>query len=190
MSKYDLRKRELMLIQKYKESWVNDFNEIENVINEALINLQVSIEHIGSTSIPGLAAKPIIDVDIVFDKSVEFVEIKSRLEKLGYYHNGNQGIPNREVFKRVKLFNHNVLDSISHHLYACPIDSAELRKHILFRNYLIANEDARIEYQNMKYEIAAEANQDKKRYAELKEVKATKFVNSIVEKAEKDKNYD
>jgi GrpB-like predicted nucleotidyltransferase (UPF0157 family) len=174
-----------MLIQEYNAGWINDFNKIRNVISESLINLNISIEHIGTTSVPKLAAKPIIDIDIVFADDVEFDEIKSRLEKIGYVHNGNQGIPNREVFKRNKTVNHRVLDSITHHLYLCPKDSEELKKHILFRDYLIANSDARIEYQKLKYAIAAEANQDKKTYAELKEIKARAFINLVIERAKK-----
>jgi GrpB-like predicted nucleotidyltransferase (UPF0157 family) len=173
-----------MLIQTYKESWIADFNAISKILVETLVNLNVSVEHIGSTSIPNLAAKPIIDVDIVFDKDTDFTEIKALLESLDYYHNGNQGIINREVFKRTKTANHQILDSITHHLYVCSSDSDELRRHILFRNYLIANEDARIEYQKLKYEIAAEAEQDKKKYAELKEIKAREFIDSVIKKAE------
>jgi GrpB-like predicted nucleotidyltransferase (UPF0157 family) len=173
-----------MLIEEYNANWIKDFNEIHEVLYETLKNLIVSIEHVGSTSVPKLAAKPIIDIDVIFDKNTEFDEIKTALENIGYFHNGNQGIADREVFKRDKLFNHNILDSITHHLYVCPSESEELQRHILFRDYLIANEYARIEYQNLKYEIAAEANQDRKKYAELKEAKATKFINTIIAKAE------
>jgi GrpB-like predicted nucleotidyltransferase (UPF0157 family) len=175
-----------MLIQKYQKSWIADFNAISEILRKSLINLNVSIEHIGSTSIPELAAKPIIDIDIIIDSYESFDNVKFGLEKIGYYHNGNQGIADREVFKRNKIVNHQVLDSIAHNLYVCPTNSEELQKHIYFRDYLIANVDARIEYQNLKYEIAAEANQDKKKYAELKEAKATKFVNTTIAKA---KNY-
>jgi GrpB-like predicted nucleotidyltransferase (UPF0157 family) len=172
-----------MLIQKYKESWIEDFTAIQKVINEALVNLKVLVEHVGSTSIPQLAAKPIIDIDVVFAAPAAFDEIKMRLEKIGYFHNGNQGIPGREVFKRGKnAAAHWVLDVIIHHLYVCPADSEEVQKHILFRDYLIANEDARLQYQNLKYEIAAAANQHPKKYAQLKEVKAGIFINTIIEK--------
>jgi GrpB-like predicted nucleotidyltransferase (UPF0157 family) len=177
-----------MLIQAYNDNWIGDFNEIKEVLIEALINLKISIEHVGSTSIPQLAAKPIIDIDIVFDASIEFEDIKKGLEKIGYYHNGNQGIPNREVFKRRKMFViRGVLDAIAHHLYVCPIDSEECQRHILFRDYLMTHEDARIQYQNIKYELAKEANQDRKKYAELKEIKAGNFINTIIEKAKIDK---
>lgn len=177
-----------MLIQEYKESWIADFKKIREVLDETLKNLNVSIEHIGSTSVPESAAKPIIDIDVIIDNYESFSAVKSALENIGYYHNGNQGVENREVFKRTKLFNHNVLDSITHHLYVCPIAGEELKKHILFRDYLIANADARIEYQNLKYEIAEQANQDKKSYAELKEVLAREFIAGVIEKAGKGQN--
>jgi GrpB-like predicted nucleotidyltransferase (UPF0157 family) len=175
-----------MLIQKYNSSWIKDFNDIKKVINEALINLSVSIEHIGSTSIPNLAAKPIIDIDIVFDAPKDFNAIKGGLEKIGYYHNGNQGIPNRDVFKRGQSdAQHEVLDSIAHHLYVCLSDSEALQRHILFRDYLLVNEEARIQYQNIKYALAEEANQDRKKYAALKEDKGNPFINAVIAKAKK-----
>jgi GrpB-like predicted nucleotidyltransferase (UPF0157 family) len=175
-----------MLIHEYKESWADDFNQIKKVLEEGLVNLPVSIEHIGSTAVPQLAAKPIIDISIVFDLDVEFGDIKRRLSNIGYYHNGNQGIPDREVFKRDKTADiHNVLDTIAHHLYVCPVDSEELIKYILFREYLIANEDARIAYQDLKYQIAKEAGPGRKAYARLKELMATAFINGVINKGRK-----
>lgn len=179
-------KNQTMLIQPYQKSWADDFNTLKSIIHEALPNLTVAIEHVGSTSIPGLAAKPIIDMDIVFDKSVAFNKIKTGLATLGYYHNGNQGIAGREAFKRnPAAAKHEILDFITHHLYACRTDSEELNKHILFRDWLVTDADARNKYQTLKYAIAEEANQDKKRYAELKETKAADFTNGIIEKAKK-----
>lgn len=175
-----------MLIQKYNPNWIKDFNDIKKALTEALINLNVSIEHIGSTSIPNLAAKPIIDIDIIFDTPKEFEAIKKGLEKIGYFHNGNQGIPDREVFKRAQTnAQHEILDTITHHLYVCKSDSKALERHILFRDYLIAHENARIEYQNIKYALAEEAKQDKKKYADLKEEKARGFIDGIISKAKK-----
>jgi GrpB-like predicted nucleotidyltransferase (UPF0157 family) len=173
-----------LLIQKYNEGWINDFNNIQKALHDTLSELNVSIEHVGSTSVPGLAAKPIIDIDLVYNQDVSFDQIKIKLEKIGYYHNGNQGIPDREVFKRSKVIvYHQVLDFIVHHLYVCPAGSKEFKNHILFRDYLIANADARIQYQQLKYDLASEVKQDRKKYAALKEEKATDFVNAIIEKA-------
>jgi GrpB-like predicted nucleotidyltransferase (UPF0157 family) len=170
-----------MLIQKYQESWATDFNKIKEVIEEKLPNNDIKIEHIGSTSIKNLAAKPIIDIDIVYCKSDSFREIKLGLEKLGYFHNGNQGIIGREVFKREKLKgSHWILDSIKHHLYVCQVNSEELQRHLFFRDYLRENERERKEYEDLKYRIAEKTSQDKKEYANLKEVMAREFVESII----------
>ncbi len=172
-----------MLIQKYTKSWINDFIQLKTILNNALSPLEISIEHVGSTAIPKLAAKPIIDMDIVYDENIEFEIIKIGLEQIGYYHNGNQGIVGREVFKRSKIgAKHPILDGIAHHLYVCATNSEELQKHLLFKNYLLLNESARMEYQNLKYEIATMVNQDPKKYAALKAFKASSFINSILEK--------
>ncbi|MBP6686221.1 MAG: GrpB family protein [Lacibacter sp.] len=170
-----------MLVREYTTKWVHDFQIIKTILNEALQHLPLTIEHIGSTSIPGLAAKPIIDIDIVYENNVSFIEIKNRLERIGYYHNGNQGITDRDVFKRKNVATkHPVLDSIAHHLYVCPAHSEELKRHLLFRNYLRINENARNEYQKLKLALAAKAQQDKKRYAVLKEENAGEFIEKIL----------
>jgi GrpB-like predicted nucleotidyltransferase (UPF0157 family) len=172
-----------MLLREYTINWVNDFQTIKIILDEALQH-PVTFEHIGSTAIPGLAAKPIIDIDIVFEQDESFIEIKTRLESIGYYHNGNQGITDRDVFKRKNVATkHTVLDRIAHHLYVCPSHSKELKRHLLFRNYLRTNEEARNEYQKLKHSLAAEANQDKKQYAALKEEKAKVFIEQVITKA-------
>ena len=173
-----------MLIHSYQENWANDFNEIKEVIIEALEDIEITIEHIGSTAIRNLAAKPIIDIDIVQNKNVSFEDIKKGLEKLGYFHNGDLGIKGREVFKRNNLKEkHFTLDFINHHLYVCQIECDELQRHLTFRNYLIENEKERKEYEKIKYKIAEIAKQDRKAYAELKEIMAKEFVESVLKKA-------
>jgi GrpB-like predicted nucleotidyltransferase (UPF0157 family) len=177
-----------MLIQEYQEKWARDFKEIKEVINEALLNMDVSIEHVGSTSVPMLAAKPIIDIDVIYGSNVDLEQIKKRLEEIGYFYNGNQRIQEREVFKRHQLIHkHKVLDSIKHHLYVCPTHSKALSHHLLFRNFLIGNKKTRREYQQIKFKIAQEANQDQKRYAQLKEIKAKDFIDLIIERAKEGK---
>jgi len=171
-----------MLLKKYTSDWINNFIDIKNVIDEALTGLEYSIEHVGSTAVADLDAKNIIDIDISHENEAEFDKIKARLLELGYYHNGNQGIEEREVFKRVRTTFNPVLDKISHHLYVCPVGSHALKRHLLSRDFLRKNDWARIEYQEMKYELAVMAGQDKKRYAELKELNVNHFIDAIVEK--------
>ena len=170
-----------MLIKKYSTNWINNFSLIKAEIEKALSGLAFTIEHVGSTSVPNLDSKPIIDIDVIYNEQSDFEKIKSRLENIGYYHNGNQGIEARDVFKRKGIFTYSILDEIQHHLYVCPINSKPLERHILSRDFLRKNEWARIKYQEMKYELAAKANQDKKVYADLKENNINDFIDSIIE---------
>lgn len=175
-----------MLIAPYNSLWPEHFEQIKQELDACLEGTH-SIEHIGSTSVPGLDAKAIIDIDIIYKQTLEFERIKAGLISIGYYHNGDQGIPQREVFKRAGTKLSEVLDHIPHHLYVCLAGSPGLNRHLLFRDHLRKNEEARLSYQAMKHELAARAKQDRKRYAELKELHINDFVDSVVE-AEKQLN--
>lgn len=174
-----------MILQKYSPGWVIDFKLIKSEIDTVLSGLDYAIEHVGSTAVPDLDAKPIIDIDIIYPIQTPFEQIKEQLEKIGYYHNGNQGIDEREVFKRNGKLNNQVLDSISHHLYVCPTYSIALERHILSRNYLRKNHWARIKYQQLKYELAEKAGQDRKLYAALKELEINGFIDLIIAEEKK-----
>lgn len=171
-----------MLIKKYTSDWIKDFTAIKREFKKGLGGPEYQIEHVGSTSVPNLDAKPIIDIDIIFNTLPEFEKIKVGLIELGYYHNGNQGIAEREVFKRNGKSVNGILDSVTHHLYVCHENSKALERHILLRNFLRKNDWARIEYQEMKYELARKANQNKKLYAELKELNVNGFIDEIIKR--------
>ena len=116
-----------MVVIEYNKEWAIWFNKIKQYLQDNL-NHFISIQHIGSTSIPDMIAKPIIDIDIVINNS-NFPVTKIELESIGYIHLGDLGIPKREAFKRYKDNSTNtVLDKINHHLYVCPVDSPELKK--------------------------------------------------------------
>ena len=171
-----------MLILKYQPSWENDFEQIKNVLFHALDPTSVGIEHVGSTAVPGLGAKNIIDIDLIYHNESDFNRIKTSLQNLGYFHAGDQGIEGREVFKRNGTFHHHVLDAITHHLYVCHSENLELKRHLAFRDFLGTHEDERKAYEILKEEIADKANQDKKEYARLKEILAKDFIEGILAK--------
>jgi GrpB-like predicted nucleotidyltransferase (UPF0157 family) len=172
-----------MLLHPHQAHWHDDFLRIQAILLAALDGLGATVQHVGSTAVPGLAAKPILDIDIAYPSELALAQVADRLAGLGYRHVGNQGIPEREVFKRLPSQSHLVLDGIAHHLYACPAHSAELRRHLAFRDYLIAHPEARDQYAQLKQKIAAETGQDKKRYAVLKETAAKAFIEGILAKA-------
>ena len=169
-----------MLIHKYNPEWIKWFEAIQKELSNALGDMNYQIEHVGSTAVPDLDAKPIIDIDIIYKDEILFDKIKDQLTGIGYYHNGDQGIEHREVFKRKSNQTHQVLDKIKHHLYACLEGSPGLQRHLWVRNALRENNDARLEYQRLKYEIAALVNQDKKEYAQLKEARINHFLDGVI----------
>jgi GrpB-like predicted nucleotidyltransferase (UPF0157 family) len=148
-----------------------------------LSGLVLRVEHVGSTAIPNLRAKPILDLDIVMPSYDEFPEIVEGLRRLGYTHNGDQGIREREVFKPLDDMAPCTVPPrkwMSHHLYACPASSLELRRHLIFRDALRAHENLRQEYEKIKLSIAERSGGDRKVYAQIKEIECRGFVESVL----------
>ncbi len=152
-----------VVVLPYDEQWKQDFFMIKGELTAALGHLAIRIEHVGSTSVEGLSAKPIIDIDVVSKDYTVFEEVVSALEAIGYRHEGNLGIAGREAFK------YDGKDHLrKHHLYVCPENSPELKRHIAFRDYLRTNSDAVREYSHIKEEGAKLYPYDIERYIEHK----------------------
>ncbi len=148
-----------IIVQPYDPAWARSFLAIRAEIRAALGSLALRVEHVGSTSVPGLPAKPIIDVDVVIRDMSLLGEVIARLREAGYLHEGDLGVAGREAF-RYDGKEH----LMKHHLYVCPLDSAELRRHLAFRNYLRAHPGAAREYGRVKREGAALYPNDIDRY--------------------------
>lgn len=133
----------------YDPSWKTAFDAIRAEIASALGNLFLRIEHVGSTSVEGLSAKPCIDIDVVIKDYTVFDAVKEKLKSIGYMHEGDLGIPDREAFCYT-----DKPHLLKHHLYVCPADSKELHRHITFRNHLRCNPQAVKKYSAAKEEAA------------------------------------
>ena len=170
----------VMVVELYNEKWPEMFNDIKSILSKALTHYE-SIEHIGSTSIPGMIAKPIIDIDIIIENEGSFEIVKKELGMLGYEHVGDQEIPGREVFKRIETINQPILNHIKHHLYVCVIDSQELKRHIMFRDRLRNSESLRNQYNEIKEEILKRVGENNREgYVELKEKEYRWFFESVI----------
>lgn len=147
----------------YDKGWKLNFEKIKKGLINTLGDTILGIEHVGSTSVEGLSAKPIIDIDIVIKDYSVFELVKEKLTLIGYVHEGDLGIKDREAFKYVGKENLQ-----QHHLYVCPQNSTELVRHITFRNYLRNNQDTVKEYSHVKEEAARLFPEDIDRYIEFK----------------------
>ena len=73
-------------IINFDERWITEFKSIKQVISKSLSDLIIYIEHVGSTSVQGLGAKPILDIDIVIEDYDVFPNVIQELENIGYFH--------------------------------------------------------------------------------------------------------
>ncbi|MBN9391676.1 MAG: GrpB family protein [Chloroflexi bacterium] len=145
--------REIVVVS-YDEGWPLEFEKIRAELLRVLGDNVVAIEHVGSTSVPGLWAKPVIDLDIVIEDTL-FETVKARLASLGYKHEGDLGIAGREAF------NYEAKPHLmAHHLYVCGKNSPELKRHLAFRNHLRLSKEDRDKYGKIKQEMAQEFPHD------------------------------
>jgi len=138
-----------IIVEPYNPQWPYEFDRLKAFLMPHIGHLIIDIHHIGSTSVPGLAAKSIIDFDIEIPSMEVFPAIKAKLAPLGYRHQGDYGISGREVFMC-----EIPEDFMEYHMYVCPSDSAELMRHIKFRDYLRGNPTAVAEYGELKTQLA------------------------------------
>ena len=138
-------KTKKVIVLPYDAAWESAFEAIKAEIQTALGDLMLGIEHVGSTSVKGMSAKPCIDIDVVIRDYSVFDAVVQKLDAIGYIHEGDLGIKDREAFKYA-----NKPHLMTHHLYVCPRDSEELHRHIAFRDFLRKNPEAVKKYSRVK----------------------------------------
>jgi GrpB-like predicted nucleotidyltransferase (UPF0157 family) len=172
-----------MILASHNPLWAVEFQALRDVYTSALGEVLVRVEHVGSTAVPDLLAKPILDIDLVMPSYDVFPEVVARLRRLGYIHNGDRGIREREVFKpldNTAPFTSPPREWIKHHPYVCPAGSSELRRHLAFRDALRAQDNLRQEYEKRKLDIAERSGGDRKVYAQIKEIACRDFIESVL----------
>lgn len=140
-----------LVVVPYDPQWPERFEGLAGTLHDALAGVPVlSIEHVGSTSVPGLAAKPVIDIDIVVELADVGAAI-SALATVGYQHIGDLGVPLREAFTAPA-------DTPRHNLYVTVVGSLSLRNHLGLRDTLRVRDDLRDEYSAVKLALAEQTD--------------------------------
>jgi len=144
----------------YTAEWQRIFEDEKALLQSAIGQYVLDIQHVGSTAIPGMAAKPIIDIAIVVTSFEEAKALIQPVEQLGYEYRGEFGIPRRHYFVKG--------DPRTHHIHMNEIDSRDWENQVLFRDYLIQHPPSAEEYAALKVKLAQRYPTDREAYLEGK----------------------
>ena len=159
-------------LEKYNEEWEDIFEKEREELVKIFEEKAIIIEHIGSTSVPGLSAKSIIDIAVGVLDLNDFEEIKDKCkEQYSIKENPTKG--EELIIKRENN------DITTHLIHVMEVDSKRCRDTILFRNYLRTHDDVLKEYENLKKKLAKKYKNDRPKYTASK----NDFIQEVIIKA-------
>ena len=163
-----------IVLAPHNAAWAAAFEREAAAIVDALADLYITVHHIGSTAIPGIVAKPVIDMLGVVPE-VEALDVHAhRLAALGYEACGEFGIPGRRYFRKTSP------DRVrTHQLHAFAAGSPEAERHLAFRDYLRAVPAEAIAYEALKQDLARRCGADANAYGDGK----TEFIRAVDRRA-------
>lgn len=167
-SDVSLRVGDLRLVHVGPE-WAELFSSESYRLSSVLAASALHVEHVGSTAVPGMRAKPILDIAIAIRSYDDGHALVPRLEALGYQYRGEYGIPRRHYF---------VLGAPirTHHLHVLELDCAQWRRHLAFRDWLLSSPENAAAYSEVKARCVAQASGCRKEYQRLK----TSFIDDAM----------
>ena len=167
------------LIMPYNPEWKREFERLSAVLRAYLKDFEIDIQHVGSTSVPGLHAKPILDIDIIIHDQSSLDHVSRILASIGYIGRGDQGVPGRFAFRQSSPqtpVGADIEKWQEHHLYVCFSDSLALKNHIVFRDSLRKNGDLVKEYSKLKMDLVNEKGMTRERYT----IQKTGFILNVL----------
>jgi GrpB-like predicted nucleotidyltransferase (UPF0157 family) len=162
---------------EYDPQWTRIFEEEKQRILKVIENKVFTIKHVGSTAVPGLAAKPIIDIMAGVEGIVEANWCIPRLKKIGY----TSFTPDLETLDHYYCCGKGP-HSIGYHLHLIRFESSEWYKHLLFRDYLRSHPITAQQYYKLKTKLATKYYSNRGSYTKSK----TAFIESVIAKAHKE----
>ena len=153
-------RRGVVKLSPYTAEWKTLFEEEKALLQTAVGQYALDIQHVGSTAIPGMVAKPIIDIGIAVMNFEEARVCVPAMEELGYEYRGEGGIPRRHYFVKG--------NPRTHHIHMNEIDSLDWEDQVLFRDYLIRHPGLAEEYAALKVGLAQRYATDREAYLDGK----------------------
>ena len=162
----------IMEVVPYSPNWKEEFLSESEKISNIMKNEIINIYHIGSTAIPGIFAKPVIDI-LVEVKNINYIDnYNNEMERLGYIPRGEAGIEGRRYFLKG-------LYKRTHHVHIFETGNPEIKKHIDFRDYMVSHSEDAKRYEELKKELARKFRFDSTSYVAGKD----SFIKDIDKKA-------
>jgi GrpB-like predicted nucleotidyltransferase (UPF0157 family) len=169
--------RGTVILKDYDPEWRDLFEQEKELLEKTFGTRILAIEHIGSTAIPGIPAKPIIDINVAVSSLDDIDDFIVGLQKLGYEYIPERRFPDRQFFPK------GPAELRTHHLNLVELDSETgWRNELLFRDYLRSHEDARSKYADVKRKLAALYANDRDEYTEQK----GEFIMGIIKEAQQE----
>lgn len=175
-------KRGTVKLVPHNPKWAELFEEEKRLLKNTFGDTIIAIEHIGSTAIAGIPAKPIIDMNIGVESLGVARSMKEELEKLGYEHRPFVPGHTKEELKWEELYVKGPETKRTHYAHVTVYGNNYWKTHLLFRDYLRENPARAQQYAQLKEELAQKYPEDRGTYTENKEP----FVNKTLEMARKE----
>ena len=166
-----------IIIEKYNPKWKIYFEIEKGILIIALAEISYKIEHIGSTSVKGLGAKPVIDIMIGLEDFSLANKVIPKIEKLGYIYVSKY----EDVMPYRRFFTKDTKGTRTHHIHMVEIKTDFWKRHLLFRDHLRKNKTDRGKYFLLKKELSSHKWENTDKYSNAK----TSFIKSIESKASK-----
>jgi GrpB-like predicted nucleotidyltransferase (UPF0157 family) len=147
----------------YDPEWVDEFEREAAAIRDALSDVLVRVEHVGSTAVPGLPAKPIIDIQVSVANIRERESFVLPLERLGYLFAPDPDSPDYHFFGKPRERPRR------YHVHVCAVGSGEEIRHLVLRDFLRSHSEEAGRYAEFKRALARRSHHDRLAYIEGKE---------------------
>lgn len=168
--------RGTVMLQEYNPEWKKFFDIERKMLLGEFPDVFLEISHGGSTSVPGMKAKPIIDMFVAVSDLDDYKKVKSDLEALGYEYRGEEGVPGRQLFVKGDERRR------THHLQLTTKNNDQWKNHILLREYYIKHPQVMREYVALKEELASKYSNDRGSYSSGK----NEFIDLVLKKAKEE----
>ncbi len=158
-----------VILYEYRVDYPKKYNEEVSLLENVLPNLKCRFHHIGSTAIPNILSKPIIDIAVEIDRFPLQPHEIAALENLGYRYWNSNSVENHQFFLK------NL--PRTHHLHVYPFGAEKLARELRFRDRLLQDENLKSQYEDLKKNLAKAYRLERDKYTDMK----SGFINSVLQ---------